>query len=132
MPSFAPITLTDRDLTAHVFSPRMEEANNVYRFAKDDPSGVILGETALRVSLKETPSSVKVRLKLERPTLVTETVNGVNRSIVERRSMADLTFTFARTSTSAERREMVGMISDALTAAQTDLDAMIVDLKPYY
>lgn len=132
MPVPAPITLTDRDATAHVFSPSREEANDVKRFTKADASGVKIGESHLRVSLRETPSNFRVRLKLDRPTALTETVNGVANPKVVRVSMADVTFTFAKSSTLAERAEIVGMIADALTPGQTDLDAVITDLENFW
>jgi hypothetical protein len=132
MPQFSAITLTDRDSTNHVFSPRQEEANDVFRYAKASASGVPIGESHLRVSLRETPSNFRVRLKLEVPIVATETVNGVDTPKVVRSGMVDTTFTFAKTSTTAERELLAGLMANALAAAQSDLDAVITDLQSIY
>jgi hypothetical protein len=132
MPNPSTITLTDRDSTDHVFDPSREEANNVQRFTKADANGVKIGESHLRVSLRETPSNYKVRLKLDRPTVVTETINGVDNPKVVRVSMADATFTFARNSTADERKEIIGLMADALAPDQTLLNAVILDLKGFF
>jgi len=132
MPTPSTITLTDRDSTAHVFNPSREEANGVQRFSKSDASGVKIGESHLRVSLRETPSNFKVRLKLEKPTVVTETINGVDNPKVVRMSMVDCTFTFARNSTTAERKELIGQMADALAADQTVLNSVILDLDNFW
>jgi hypothetical protein len=132
MPQPTAITLTDRDAVEHVFNPSRDEVNDVFRFTKADASGVKIGESHLRVSLRETPSNFRVRLKLDRPTVVTETINGVDNPKVVRASMADATFTFARNATEAEREEIVGLLAAALGASQTMLNSVIVDLENFW
>lgn len=132
MPALTPITLTDRSAADHVFSPRMEEENGVMRFSKPDASGVPSGQSHLRISVREAPANIRVRLKLEVPTVVTETVNGVDNPKVARTAMADVTFTFAKLSTTAERELVVGLLADALASSQTEIDSVITDLESFY
>jgi hypothetical protein len=132
MPNPSTITLTDRDSNDHVFNPSRDEPNDVRRFTKADANGVKIGESHLRVSRRETPSVYKVRLKLERPTVVTETINGVDNPKVVRVSMADATFTFARNSTTDERKEIIGLMADVLAPGQTMLNSVILDLENFF
>jgi hypothetical protein len=132
MPALTTLTLTDRSATDHAFTPRAEEPNGVMRFSKPDASGVPNGASHLRISLRESPSNIRVRLKLEVPTVVTETVNGVANPKVVRSAMADLTFTFAKTSTTAERELVVGLMADALGASQSEIDSVLTDLESFF
>lgn len=134
MPAFAPITLTERDnTTTHVFNPSRVEANDVYRYTEADPSGVAGGENILRVSLKEDSGVTRVRVKIEMPSMVTETINGVARSKVERRTYADafLNFPTRAGSTADERTKIVGLLSNALSGL-TDVDDLVIDLNSVF
>jgi hypothetical protein len=131
MPNFTALTLTDRGAVTHLFNPRVEEANGVFRFTKAGANGVPVGESHLRVSLRETPATYKVRLKLDIPVVQTETINGIDNPKVVRNGVADVTFTFARTSSTAERELIVGLLANALLATQTNLDSVITDLENF-
>jgi hypothetical protein len=110
----------------------MEEDNGVFRFVEKDPSGVPIGEKRLRVSLRETPSNHKVRLRLEVPVVQTETVEGIDNPKIVRVGTADLVLTFAKTSSTAERNLVAGLMADLLQTTQTELDAIITGLENLY
>lgn len=131
MPALSSVTLTDRDAATHVFVPG-KEVNGVQTFRKADTNGVPIGESTLSVSLRDTPENRKVRLKLVVPQVQTETINGIDEPKVVRRNWVDCEFTFNGKSNAAEREVLVGMFADALTASQTMLDDVIVDLQGFY
>lgn len=132
MPTFSTITLTDRLAANHTFLPRMEEDNGVYRFTKAGANGVVIGSSHLRVSIREASQNVRVRLKIDIPSVQTETVNGVDSPKVVHTNMVDVVFTFAKTSTTAERELIIGLMADALASDQPVLDAVLKDLESIF
>lgn len=132
MPQLQNITLTDRKGTpvVHTFTPRdiVAGVGTVV-----ESSGVPVGSPRLTVSLRQTVNGrYKAVVKLVRPEIVTETINGVSRSIVDRTNSAEITFDFAPSSTEAERNDMVGMLADALGTGKVLVNDTVVKLQGVY
>lgn len=129
MPSLTTISVNDRESTpvAHVYESQGKDANGVVSLAV--PASVKIGEEKLRVSTRISGSNRKVRWLMTDPVLVTETINGVDRSVVERTGFANLEFTFHETSTTQERANLVGKLANLLLASQTDATSVNVDLE---
>lgn len=133
MPAFTTITVNDREDTpvAHTFDPR-NEANGVYFLKESD--GTPIGDNVISVSTRQSGNKYKSRVRLTMPVVVDETINGVVVPKVIRTAYADLNFTFADTSTSQERKNVLGIISNLLrgTANVSLMDGILVDLNGAY
>lgn len=125
----ATITVNDRASTplAHAFVPQGDSAEGVALFC--ETAGVKIGEKKLSISVRKSGTNYKVRLKLDAPVLVTEVVNGVSIPKVSRTAYGDVTFTFAEQSLLQERKDLVGMIANALASSQTVVDASVTGLE---
>jgi hypothetical protein len=66
------------------------------------------------------------------PVVQTQTINGVSTPVVVRTAYADVNFTFDATSTTQERKNLVGMMADALAAGKVLVNGAIVDLEGVY
>lgn len=122
------ITVNDRESTpvAHVFAPR-QIAPGTAVFVEGGT--VPIGERKLTIYNRNANGKYRVRIRLEAPTLVTETVNGVNVPKVPRTCYAEVNFTFDETSSLQERKNCVGMFANALAASQTMVDSTITGLE---
>jgi len=134
MPQLASTTLTDRTPTTpvvHTFTPR-DIVSGVGTVI--ETSGVPIGNSRLSVSLSQTASSgrYKAIVKLARPVVATQVVNGVSTPVVVRTAFADLTFTFDSTSSEQERNDIVGMLADALGTSKTLINDVVVKLQGVY
>lgn len=131
MPALAPITVDDRQSTpvAHTFVPFGEDKNGVVSLIESN--GVPIGDNKLTVSLSKGPSKQKVTVRLSLPVVVDETINGVASPKVVRTAYADLNLSFDSTSSSAERKDLIGLMSNLL-AGNTSIDGVAVDLEKLY
>lgn len=131
MPAFATITVDDRESTpvAHAFTPR-SDSNGVAEFRES--TGVPIGDSVLTISLRETSGKYRARIKMAMPTVVTETINGVDYPKVARTAYADLTVTFADSSTLQERKNLIGMFANTLAASQTVPNGVLTSLEEVY
>lgn len=125
----ASFAVLDRETTplSHTFVPRSPADSSVVLFA--ETATVPIGERTFTISTRKTGTKYRTRIKLESPVLVTEVINGVSRPSVPRIAYADLTFTFEDTSTAQERANVVGMFANSLAAAQTMINATLVNLE---
>lgn len=125
----ATITVNDREATpvARTFVPQGDSSNGAAVFC--ETNSVKIGERRLLISSWETPSFYKVRVRMESPILVTEVVNGVSMPKVARVSYTDTTHSFAKDSTLQERKNHVGIVTNAQLAAQTMVDATVTGLE---
>jgi hypothetical protein len=131
MPQLTPVTVTDRASTPvpHVYIPAGEEnGKNTFTVS----SGVPVGDKKLTVSLSKSQTRTKVELVFTDPILVTETVNNVDRPLIDRTSYASVKFSFPNTSTLQERQDLVGKMASALGADQTFLMEVCAELKGIY
>jgi len=128
MAQAASIVVNDRESTpvAHTYAPR-SITPDLATFV--ETGTVPIGERKLTLSSRKSGSNYRVRVKLVSPVLVNETINGVSVPTVPRVSYADVTFTFADTSTLQERKNLVGMFANALAASQTVVDGTVTGLE---
>lgn len=131
MPELSVITVNDRESTpvAQAFSPIFKDGETaVFEVSGDTPSG----NKRLTVTVKRNAERVKVQMVLSDPVVVTETINDVSRNTVERTGYCRVEFTFDADSTLQERKNIVGMIHNALSDSQTDLMSVLQNLEGYY
>lgn len=124
------ITVNDRATTpvAHAFTPRGDgEQTGTTMFAES--AAVPAGDRKIIVRTRRSDKKYIVSLVLSNPTLVTETINGVSVPSVTRTAYGEVSFRFDELSTLQERKDTVGMLANALVAAQTMLDASLTGLE---
>lgn len=126
------LILKDRAGTpvSHTFSPDGDDAKGVHLFS--EKTGVPAGNPRFTAALKQSPGKYRPSLRLSIPVVQTQTINGVSTPIIVRTAYADVSFTFDALSSDQERKDCVGMIADALPAAQTMINDMIVGLSDIY
>lgn len=131
MPSLSNITIADREPTPVdiTFAPHSED-NGVAAFRESGAS--LLASKMLTCSSVDNGSKVKVRLKLDFPVAQTETINGISQEVVTRRNYGDVTFTFDKSAPLQERKNVVGLLYGALSAAQTDLDKVVTGEEKWF
>lgn len=125
----ASFSVLDRATTplAHVYAPRSSPDTSVVLFVEN---GIVpVGERKFTISTRKSGTKYRTRMKLEVPTLVTEVINTVNRYSVTRIAYVDCTFTFEDTSTSQERKDVIGQFANSLAATQTMINSSLVDLE---
>lgn len=131
MPNNAPITIKDGQATPvdHVFNPKGQTQNgNEYVF-RDTKSGVVeFGQIQITLSRRPDSSSSnteKVELKIQRPEVVTQTVNGVSQSAVAYSDLFTGSFTVSKTSTAQNRTDLLAYAKNLLGTAF--VTAMVVN-----
>lgn len=130
MPQIAAITVNDREATpvARTYNPAGTDKNGVPVWKTGDV-GVPFGEAKLTMSTRQQGSKHKVRINLVVPTIVTETINGVDRNKLERSAYCAFEFTFADDSTKQERDNAIGMFANLLASSQTVPDGALVEAE---
>lgn len=110
MPNLTSITVNDRASTpvAHTFVPKDGGRTTGVAVLKET-AAVAIGDRSFSFSRKDNSSYEKVRIVFKNPVLVTETVNGVDRYVVDRTSYVDVTFAFPVNATTQEKKDTVGM-----------------------
>lgn len=131
MPNLSNITVQDRESTpvSHTFSPNGEDAGLAIFVEAGD---TMVGNNTLTISSRDTGTNVKVRVKLDMPTVLTETVNGISSPRVVRRSVIDATLSFAKSSTLQERQNAIGIFANTLSASQTDVDKVVTAVEKWF
>lgn len=126
------LVLKDRASTPvnHTFSPDGTDANGVHLFS--EKTGVPASYPRFTASLRRTNGKYRAMLKLAVPVTQTQIINGVSNPVLVRTAYAEVNFTFDSLSTDQERKDAVGMISDALLATQVQINDMIVNLSDIY
>lgn len=130
MPAHTTLTIDDRESTpvAHAFSPYGTGPNGEALWA--ETSSVKIGENQLSMSNRRLPNgNYAVKAVLTMPVLVTETINGVDRSVVERVARATLNFTYHKSSTLQERKNLVGIAYGLLSGSLTAADDVLTGLE---
>lgn len=112
MPQLQNLVLTDRSATpvAYTFTPR-NIVNGVAIVANSD--GTLEADKLFTISSRRSAGKYKVREQLRIPVVQTEVINGISKPKVIREAVIDVTYTFALSSTEAERNNAVGMFQDA-------------------
>lgn len=131
MPQLQAISLNDREATpvAHAFVPR-DIKNGVGTVVRS--TGVPIGDESLTVSMRRANARYRGKVTLSVPIVQSQNINGVITPVVVRTAYADVNFTFDATSTTQERKNLVGMIADSLAASKTLINGAIVDLEGVY
>lgn len=132
MPQLQPLVLKDRATPTavdHTFSP-----NNISAGvgAVVESTGVPVGNSRYTISLRQSNGRYRATIQLSVPIVQNETINGVTTPKVVRTAYADVTFTFDRTSTEAERNNLVGMLADSLAANKVLVHDTVVKLQGVY
>lgn len=118
MPSIQNLVLKDGKSTPvdHTFTPADVKAGVGVVIESD---GTLIGGSKYSVSGKETTAGRwSSKGKLEMPTVVNQTVNGITRPVVVRKNFAEVTFSFAPDATLQERKDAVAMLRDSLDPAK--------------
>jgi hypothetical protein len=132
MPQLQPLVLTDREPTPvdHTFLPS-DITGGVGTVIES--SGVPIGVREVTVGLSKTAAGAyKPRVRLILPIVVNETINGVTTPKVVRIARADVVFTFDGSSTEQERKNVVGMLQDALDPSKVLVNDTVVKLQGVY
>lgn len=132
MPQAANITINDRESTpvAHIFTPSGVK-DQVATFVNLNAT-MITARERLSLSWRTNAGKHKVRLVLMAPVVATETINGVSVPKQLRVGFADLTLTFADTSTLQERKNIVGLLANALASSQAVVDPVLTNVEGLY
>lgn len=132
MPQLQNLVLTDRATVPvnHTFTPR-DVVGNVGTV--EESTGVKVGDKLFSISSRRTPNGKhRVNLKLSVPVTVDETINGVVVPTVARTSFVNIEFTFDPTSTTQERKDVVGMIQSAFDPAKLLVNDAVIGLQGIY
>lgn len=131
MPALQTISLNDRETTpvVHAFIPNNRD-NGVATVTRSN--GVGVGDETLTVSSKWVGTKRKARMVLAVPVVQTQTINGIATPVVVRTAYAEINFTFDKTSTTQERKNLVGMLQDSLTATKTLVNGAVIDMEGIY
>lgn len=127
------LVLKDRASTpvSHTFVPRDISRDGVGTV--QESTGVPIGSATFSVGPRQTPSGrYKVTLKLSRPVVVTQIINGVSTPVVARTNRVSVEFDFDSASSTQERTDLEGMLADALGATQTLVVGSVVNLEGVY
>lgn len=130
MPARTTITVEDREDTPVSFDyiPAGNGANGEAVFRSSD--GTLIGDKLITVSNRLNGGGKRVmRIRLVDPVIVTETINGVSRSVEERAAYATLDLKFDEDSTTQERKNLVGKLADLLDSDQTFMMKVLQDAE---
>lgn len=128
MAQIASLVINDREATpvAHTYV-RNEVSGNAASFF--EAAATLGGRAKLSVTWKQTDTKYKCRLILSKPVLVTEVINGISRNKIDRINYGAAEFTFDGASTLQERKNVVGLLANALLASQTGLDDTLTGMN---
>jgi len=132
MPALTSITVQDRETVPvdHVYVPSTPDGD-IKKWRVSD--GVPFGDETLNMSSRVTGNGVyKSQISMEDPVIVTETINGVDRSTKERFGSVTTTYMFSKDSTEQERANLVGKHHNLTNPSQTFVNDVIVGLEGMY
>lgn len=132
MAARANMVINDRAATpvAHTYSPDGDDANGVALYS--EKTSVPAGNPRLSISLKQTNGQYRPTMRLQLPVVQTQTVNGVSTPVVVRTAYVEVTARFDGVSTTQERADAIGLMCNALAAAQTQTNDLFVNLTPVW
>lgn len=133
MPQLAPFTVIDRKTTPadHVFTPRGITRDGKAELVES--TGSPIGDLVYSIHPRRTPNGrFKIDLELMIPVTGNETINGVTRTVILRRSFHKSSHTFEPTSTRAERNDAIGIWANAYGVSNTLVDKVLNDLESVY
>lgn len=126
------LVITDRAGTpvAHTYSPDGDDTNGVHIWS--EKTSVPAGNPRFTARLASSNGKYRPSLRLQVPVTQTQTINGVDSPVIVRTAYANVDFVFDSLSSVQERKDIVGMIADALSASQTQLNDLLVNLSDVY
>lgn len=126
MPQLQSIAVTDRAATPVTITMTPKGRPDGVAVVGFSPDGSAVGMTKLTISHRKSADKWKTRLVFSAPVVVSETINGVASLRELRGSFADTTFTFAGTSTEAERNNFVGQYASLFATTKPLVNDVIV------
>lgn len=133
MPARGNLVLKDRTTPTpadHTFAPQGETQSGVHLFV--EKTGPAVADREFSISLNRSATSVRPQIKLTVPVVQTETVNGIANPVMVRRSIANLSFNFDARSTPEERADVIGLLANSLSTAQTMINDLLVNTNDIY
>lgn len=134
MPALQSISLTDRESTpvVHSFVPRDLDANGVG--ATVETGGVAIGESRFTAQGRRTGTKYKATFALTVPIVATQVINGVSSPAIQRTGYVKVELSVDQTSSTQERKNLIGMMASALgasalTAPKTLVEDTFVNLQ---
>lgn len=126
------LVINDRAGTpvAHTYSPDGDDANGVHLYS--EKTGVPAGNPRFSASLKSSNGKYRPSLRIQLPITQTQTINGVSAPVVVRTAYVEVNATFDALSTTQERADAIGLMANALAAAQTQINDLLVNLSDIY
>lgn len=114
MPALQSLVITDRQATPVNFTLLpVGESGGVGTVALADATGVAITQKRFSISRRESADRIRVTEKFKIPTVVTEVINGVSNPSVARTMYCDIVWTFEKTHTEQERKDLVGFVYSA-------------------
>lgn len=131
MPQLQTLSLTDRQATpvVHAFQP---ESINQNVGSVVENKDVPVGNPRYSISLRQTAKSYKGTIKFAVPVVANQAINGINTPVVVRTSYVNAEFEFDKTSTQAERNDVVGMFQSSLAPGAVLVNDTLVKLQGVY
>ncbi|UJQ85212.1 MAG: putative coat protein [Firnpuvirus faecenecus] len=133
MPQLQQLVLTDRETTPvnHTFVPmNIIQPNNVGVLA--EITGTPIGEPGFTISNRRSGGKVRGRVTITVPVVQTQTINGVSTPVVVRRAIADVNLTFDETSTTQERKNLLGFLYSAFATGKVLVEDAFVKAEGIY
>lgn len=128
-------SLTVKDRTSptpvdHIFTPDGDDPNGVHVFT--EKTGVPAGYPRFTAQLRFSKGKYRPTLRLAVPIVQTQTINGVSAPVIVRTSYVELSATFDALSTTQERADAIGQMTNSLAAAQVMINDLLVNLSDIY
>jgi len=132
MSARANLVINDRAATpvAHTYSPDGDDTNGVHLWS--EKTSVPAGNPRFSASLKSSNGKYRPSLRLQVPIVQTQTINGVSTPVVVRTAYVEVSATFDGLSSTQERADAIGLMANAMAAAQTQINDMLVNLSDVY
>ncbi len=133
MPQLQNLVITDRTPTTPVdltFVPRDIDAKGVGSVV--NAAGTPVWEKRVTVSMRKSGTRYHGEVRLILPTVVVETINGVDNPVVARTAYATLNVTFDEKSTLQERNDTIGLMASALGTGKVLVNDALVKLEGVY
>ncbi len=127
------VVLADREATPvnHTFIPVGISPDGLGTV--EESTGVPIGNSRVQIGVKKTSTGrYKVSLKGSFPVVQNQTINGVTTPTVVRTSYVDMSFTFEGTSSTQERKNVIGMMASALDPSKVLPNDSLVNLAAVY
>lgn len=120
MPQAATITINDGATTpvAHALTPMGNLGGDKNVFVFQEQGSTLEGNLRVEIEVRPVTAQAKTRrerIKLVQPRVVTQTVNGVNTSVVLNEDLASVDYVVSKGSTVQERKNLRVLLANLLT-----------------